>query len=62
MENPSLEITKYLENEIPVDGICTSCPSVIFQVKALPLSPSAEQGRAKLQKLFDDHAQKVHRI
>ncbi len=60
MKKPSLRITKYLGNEIPVDGVCTACPDIVFQVSKLPLPPTAEEGKAKLEKLFNEHFAKMH--
>jgi hypothetical protein len=60
MKKPSLKITKGLAGEIPVEGLCTACPDIIFHVSTLSEMPTVEEGTAKLQKLFDEHFRRVH--
>ena len=59
MKKASLKITKGLW-EMPVEGVCTACPDVVFTVKGLSLTPTVEELTRELQAKFDKHFKAVH--
>jgi hypothetical protein len=59
VKKPSVRVTKWL-GDIPVEGACTSCASVRFQIKPLTHRPNREEYRVILQRAFDQHFRHVH--
>jgi hypothetical protein len=58
-QEPCLHITQWL-GDIPVEGECTSCLSIRFQVKSFVHLPSREKYELILQRAFDEHFNRAH--
>jgi hypothetical protein len=59
MTEPSLRVMNWL-GDIPVEGECTSCLAVRFQVKPLSHHPNCDDYQADLKSAFDRHFAAVH--
>jgi trans-aconitate methyltransferase len=59
MKKPSLRVTKWLK-DIPVEGTCTVCAEVKFQVTSSHHRPNREEYQKVLQREFDHHVKTVH--
>ncbi len=57
MNKPELVITQKI-GKVPVRGICSACPHIVFDTGA-KVSKSEEHER-KLKQLFSEHFKKVH--
>jgi hypothetical protein len=57
VNKPELLITQKIGN-VPVRGICSACPHIIFDTGAKVRK--SEDHQRKLKKLFSEHFKKVH--
>jgi hypothetical protein len=57
MNKPELLITQKI-GKVPVRGICSACPHIIFDTGAKV--GKSEDHQRKLEKLFSEHFKKVH--
>jgi hypothetical protein len=59
MKRSSLRVSKWL-GDIPVEGECTVCAGVRFNVRPISHRPNREEYRKSLQSAFDAHVKNVH--
>jgi hypothetical protein len=59
MKRPSLRVTKWLR-DIPVEGECTACAGVRFNVRPISHRPNREEYQKSLQSAFAAHFKSVH--
>jgi hypothetical protein len=59
MKRPSLRVSKWL-GDIPVEGECTACAGVRFNVRPISHRPNREEYGKSLQSAFDAHLKNVH--
>jgi hypothetical protein len=56
---PSLRVTKWL-GDIPVEGVCTSCPDAEFRPSWKNRRPNKSQNEEKMKQAFGRHFREVH--
>lgn len=60
MKKPVIRVTKWL-GEIPVEGHCSACPTVLFRAQGSGHRPTREEYQKSLQGQFDEHCRAEHR-
>src|ERR1700733_15858969 len=59
MKRPSLRVSRWM-GDIPVEGECTSCAGVRFNVRPISHRPNREEYQNSLQGAFGAHLKNVH--
>ena len=59
MKKPTIRVTKWL-GDIPVEGICSFCPAVLFRAKGTGHRPNREEYQQSLQAQFSEHCKVSH--
>jgi hypothetical protein len=59
MKRPSLRVSKWM-GDIPVEGECTACAGVRFNVRPVSHRPNREEYQKSLQSAFGAHLKNVH--
>ena len=59
MKRPSLRVSRWM-GDIPVEGECTSCAGVRFNVRPISHRPNREEYQKSLQGAFGAHLKNVH--
>ena len=56
---PFLRVTKWL-GDIPIEGVCTSCPDAQFRPSWNNRRPNKAQNEEKMKQAFGRHCREVH--
>ena len=56
---PLLKVTKWL-GDIPIEGVCTSCPDAQFRPNWNNHRPNKAQNEEKMKQAFGRHFREVH--
>lgn len=59
MKRPFLRVSRWL-GDIPVEGECTACAGVRFNVRAISHRPNREEYQKSLQSAFRAHLKNAH--
>jgi hypothetical protein len=59
MKKATIRVTKWL-GDIPVEAVCTACPSLVFRAQSSSHRPNREEYQKSLQAQFDAHCGREH--